>query len=69
MRYVEARLIEYNRDLAYRIFSTDCLGHMVGASVRWIDKVHEFEKPVKKVEETPEQIVSRIKSGLMKIGE
>lgn len=66
MRYVRARLIEYNRDLAYRVFMSDCAHHLVGTQSRWAEIVINVEKPQpEKKEETAEEIVNRIKSGLM----
>ena len=67
MRYVKARLIEYNRDLAYRIFVTDCVGHIVQAEKRWIDVVNA--KPQKKETRSSQEIINNIKNGLNKIGE
>ena len=68
MRYVEARLKEYNRDLAYRIFITDSVGALAQANVRWIDWIRNNERKRPSKQETPNQIVDRIKNGLKNIG-
>lgn len=64
LRYVESRLDENRREFAYRIFVTDCLGHLVGAKNRYYDMV--TDKPVET--RTADEIISNISNKLEKIG-
>jgi hypothetical protein len=56
MRYVAARYKEESRDLAYRIYISDCLMHLSGATQRLADVLY----PVKETR-TADEIISGIK--------
>ena len=66
MRYVTARLTEEVRDLTYRIYVTDCLKALANGQERYYDLIQIKRK---KETRTPDEIVSDIKNGLMKMGE
>lgn len=62
MRYVKARLKKNDEDEAYRIYVTDLLKIISGKNElpRFYDIIHSDNKPT----ETPEVIISRIKTGV-----
>lgn len=64
MRYAKARLEQEKREFAYRIFLSDCIGHLVGLNVRYVDLIDQ--KPVET--RTAEQIKTDICAKLAKIG-
>ncbi len=56
MRYVAARYKEESRDLAYRIYISDCVMHLAGGTQRLADVLY----PVKETR-TADEIISGIK--------
>lgn len=60
MRYAEARFNQSVRDKVYRIYITDALKILGRLNVRYIDYVQPNTKP----EETPEEIIGRIRGKL-----
>ena len=59
MRYVTARYKEMSRDLAYRIYISDCLMHLAGGTQRLADILY----PVKETR-TADEIINGIKNKL-----
>lgn len=64
LRYAKARLETEKRDFAYRIFITDCIGHIIGLNERWVDMVNP--KPVET--RSAGEIIDNIRNKLAKIG-
>lgn len=64
MRYAEARFSQSVRDKVYRIYVTDALKVLGHLNVRYIDYV----KPNNKPEDTPEEIINRIRGKLSRRG-
>lgn len=64
MRYAKARLEQERREFAYRIFITDCLGHIIGLKTRWVDMINK--KPVET--RSAGEIIDNLKTKLAKIG-
>jgi len=64
LRYAKSRLEQEKRDFAYRIFITDCIGHLVGLKMRWEDMVTEAPEETR----TADEVISSISEKLAKIG-
>lgn len=64
MRYAKARLEQERREFAYRIFITDCIGHIIGLKTRWVDMINK--KPVEM--RSAGEIIDNLKTKLAKIG-
>ena len=64
MRYAKARLEQERREFAYRIFITDCIGHIIGLKTRWVDMINK--KPVET--RSAGEIIDNLKTKLAKIG-
>ena len=67
MRYVVARIEHENRDMAYRIYITDCLKGIFGAKVRYADLIYNENNLA--TEEDAEAIKDRLKKKLGAINE
>ena len=64
MRYAKSRLEKERRDFAYRIFITECLGHIVGLKTHYADMVSDKQEETR----TADEIKDGIKAKLAKLG-